>query len=99
MVVLYRAHTTKDAVLLGELQNLARSRGAQLHVLTGRTGAGNPPNNPFEPQNLAAMVPDILDRDVYVCGPAAMTNAVLRSLRSLRVPSSQVHSERFSLAS
>ncbi|MET8153933.1 ferredoxin reductase family protein [Actinoplanes sp. NPDC049668] len=98
VVVLYRAHTTQDAVLLGELQNLARSRGAQLHVLTGRTGAGNPPNNPFEPQNLAAMVPDILDRDVYVCGPPAMTNAVLRSLRSLRVPSAQVHSERFSLA-
>lgn len=98
VVVLYRAHTVNDAVLLGELQNLAQSRGAQLHVLTGRTGEGNPPNNPFDPHNLAAMVPDILDRDVYVCGPAAMTNAVLRSLRSLRVPSSQVHSERFSLA-
>jgi predicted ferric reductase len=99
VVVLYRTHTTQDAVLLGELENLAQARGARLHLLTGRTGAGSPPNNPFDPQNLAATVPDILDRDVYVCGPPAMTDAVLRSLRSLRVPSSQVHSERFSLAS
>ncbi len=97
--VLYRAHTTRDAVLLGELQNLARSRGAQLHVLTGRTGAGSPPNTPFAPENLAALVPDIRDRDVYVCGPVAMTDAVLRSLRALKVPAAQVHWERFSLAS
>jgi predicted ferric reductase len=97
--VLYRAATTEQAVLLGELRNLARSRGAQLHVLTGRTGAGTPPNTPFAPENLLALVPDITDRDVYVCGPAAMTDAVLRSLRALKVPAGQVHSERFSLAS
>jgi predicted ferric reductase len=97
--VLYRAPTTRDAVLLGELQNLAQSRGAQLHVLTGRTGAGAPPYTPFAPENLAALVPDIRDRDVYVCGPVAMTDAVLRSLRALRVPAGQVHAERFSLAS
>jgi predicted ferric reductase len=98
-VVLYRAASTQDAVLLGELQNLADTRGARLHVLTGRTGAGNPPNTPFAPENLVALVPDIHERDVYVCGPAAMTDAVLRSLRALKVPSAQVHSERFSLAS
>ncbi|GAA3338125.1 ferredoxin reductase family protein [Amorphoplanes nipponensis] len=97
--VLYRAHTPADAVLLAELQDLARSRGAQLHLLTGRTGAGDPPNTPFAPESLAALVPDIRERDVYVCGPAAMTDAVLRSLRALKVPAVQVHSERFALAS
>jgi predicted ferric reductase len=99
VVVLYRAASEADAVLLGELRNLARTRGATLHLLTGRTGAGSPPNTPFAPEHLAALVPDILDRDVYVCGPPAMTDAVLRSLRSLRVPGRQVHAERFSLAS
>jgi predicted ferric reductase len=98
MVVLYRVRDMTDAVLLSELQALARSRGAQLHVLTGRTGAGTPPNSPFEPQNLIALVPDIADRDVFVCGPTAMTSAVLRSLRALNVPRLQVHAEKFSLA-
>jgi predicted ferric reductase len=96
--VLYRVHTMADAVLLPELQELARSRGAQVHVLAGRTGSGNPPLAPFAPENLAALVPDIADRDVFVCGPPAMTDAVLRSLRGLGVPRGQVHAERFSLA-
>ncbi len=97
-VVLYRVHTTADAVLLPELQELARRRGARVHVLAGRTGSGNPPLAPFEPDNLVALVPDIADRDVFVCGPLPMTEAVLRSLRRLGVPRAQVHAERFSLA-
>jgi predicted ferric reductase len=97
-IVLYRVQTEADAVLLPELDALARSRGAQVHVLSGRTGAGSPPNAPFEARNLMALVPDIANRDVYVCGPPAMTSAVLRSLRALNVPRVQVHAERFSLA-
>jgi len=97
-VVLYRVRDTDDAVLLGELSKLADERGAQLHLLAGRTGAGDPPFRPFAPENLRALVPDIADRDVYVCGPPAMTDAVLDSLRALGVPRRQVHAERFSLA-
>ena len=99
IVVLYRVRDQAEAVLLGELQNLAQVRGAHLHVLTGRTGEGSPPNQPFSPEGLRQLVPDITERDVFVCGPSAMTDAVLRSLRELRVPSGQVHAETFRLAS
>ena len=95
-VVLYRVSTAADAVLLGELQELAHLRGAVLHVLAGRTG-GDPPARPFDPPGLAALVPDIRHRDVYVCGPPSMTEAVLRSVRRLGVPRAQVHAERFGL--
>jgi predicted ferric reductase len=98
ITVLYRVQSPKDAVLLAEVQQLARMKGAQVHVLTGRTGVGHPPNVPFDPRNLLALVPDVVQRDVFVCGPPAMTSAVLRSLRTLRVPRAQVHAERFSLA-
>jgi predicted ferric reductase len=98
VVVLYRVRNPADAVLLRELEELARARGFRLHLLTGRSGAGSPPYDPFEPRTLLAGVPDIADRDVFVCGPPAMTTAVLRSLRALGVPRSQVHAERFSLA-
>jgi len=97
-VVLYRVRTMADAVLLPELDAVARLRGARLHVLAGRTGAGSPPYDPLGPAGLAALVPDVRDRDVYVCGPPAMTTAVLRSLRTLGVPRVQVHAERFALA-
>jgi predicted ferric reductase len=94
-VVLYRARDERDAVLLNELRQLAAARGARLHLITGRTSDGV---RPFEPAGLHHLVPDITERDVYVCGPPAMTSAVLASLRALRVPSLQVHAEKFSMA-
>jgi len=95
IVVLYRARTPRDAVLLEEVRALARMRNAPVHLLTGRTAAGDPP---FGPAALLRLAPDVTERDVFVCGPPAMTTAVLRSLRELKVPRRQVHAERFSLA-
>ncbi|WP_433790482.1 ferredoxin reductase family protein [Actinoplanes sp. CA-252034] len=95
VTVLYRVRSGADAVLLGELRNLAREKGARLHVLSGRSSATN---QPFAPQSLHALVPDITSRDVYVCGPAALTNAVLATLRRLKVPAGQIHAELFRLA-
>lgn len=94
-VVLYRVPTPADAVLLPELRALAARRGATVHLLTGRTGPGN---TPFAPPDLLALVPDIVHRDVYVCGPPAMTETVVRSARALGVPRAQIHAERFGLA-
>ncbi|RSN99576.1 oxidoreductase [Streptomyces sp. WAC 05379] len=95
-VVLYRVRSEADAVLLDEVRHLVALRGGRLHLLTGRTGENAVP--PFDPANLHRLVPDITDRDVYVCGPPAMTTAVLGGLRQLRVPADQVHAERFGLA-
>lgn len=99
IVVLYRVRDVAEAVLLGELRDLAAARGARLHVITGRTGAGSPPFDPFAPESLLRMVPDVARRDTYVCGPWPMTEAVRRGLRRLNVPSRQVHAEVFRLAS
>jgi ferredoxin-NADP reductase len=95
VVVLYRVRSEEDAVLADEVRALVADRGGRLHLLTGRTGEGA---TPFEPDSLRALVPDIAERDVYVCGPPAMTSAVLGALRKLKVPGRRVHSERFGLA-
>ncbi|MCD9874738.1 ferredoxin reductase family protein [Streptomyces guryensis] len=94
VVVLYRVRSENDAVLVDEVRGLVADGGGQLHVLTGRTGEGS---SPFEPDGLRSLVPDIAERDVYVCGPPAMTTAVLSALRTLNVPRQQVHAERFGL--
>nr|WP_247695609.1 ferredoxin reductase family protein [Streptomyces sp. B93] len=96
VVVLYRVRSEADAVLLNEVRHLVEFRGGRLHLLTGRTGESGVP--PFAPASLHQLVPDITERDVYVCGPPAMTTAVLSGLRELRVPARQVHAERFGLA-
>ncbi|MFJ6727331.1 MULTISPECIES: ferric reductase-like transmembrane domain-containing protein [unclassified Streptomyces] len=92
-VVVYRVASDRDAVLHGELRDLARARGAELHLVTG-------PAVPdlLAPAELARLVPDIAGRDVFLCGPPPMMDAVLGSLRALDVPKAQIHFERFSLA-
>lgn len=92
-VVIYRVSTDRDAVLLEELRDLALARGAELHLVTGP-----PVPDRLAPRELTRLVPDIADRDVYLCGPPPMMNAVLGSLRELGVPGPQTHFERFSLA-
>ncbi|MET9834175.1 ferredoxin reductase family protein [Streptomyces sp. NPDC006385] len=92
-VVIYRVATDRDAVLYGELVELAHAKGAELHLVTGP-----PVPDKLAPAELALLVPDITDRDVFLCGPPPMMDAVIGSLRELGVPKQQVHFERFSLA-
>jgi len=49
----------------------------------------------FEAVAAPAPVPDLAQRDIYICGPAGMMQRVLEGLRRLRVPESQIHYERF----
>ncbi|MGX1911587.1 ferredoxin reductase family protein [Streptomyces phaeochromogenes] len=92
-VVIYRVSTDRDAVLYDELRELAQSKGAELHLVSGPVSPDK-----LAPNELVRLVPDIGDRDVFLCGPPPMMNAVLGSLRELNVPKQQIHFERFSLA-
>ncbi len=92
-VVIYRVAADRDAVLYDELRDLALAKGAELHLVTGP-----PVPDRLAPAELARLVPDIADRDVFLCGPPPMMTAVLGSLRELNVPKPQIHFERFSLA-
>ncbi len=95
LTLIYRASHEDEVVFRRELDELASLRGARIHYLVGRRGSPEMPADPLSPRALRELVPDVRDRDVYVCGPAGMMERVLSSLRSLHVPLSQVHYERF----
>jgi predicted ferric reductase len=92
-VVIYRVAADRDAVLYDELSDLALTKGAELHLVTGPIAPDK-----LAPSELSRLVPDIGERDVFLCGPPGMMAAVLRSLADLGVPKRQIHFERFSLA-
>ena len=96
LVLLHRAAREEDLVLRAELEELAKRRGGTVHHLSGPRST-NPQDEPLGPAGLARLVPDIAERDVFVCGPPAMMQAVARSARSLGVPRRSIHCERFSL--
>jgi len=93
LTLLYRVRDARDIVFRDELDTLARERGAQVHYLIGRRAGA--PADPLGAASLERLVPDVRDRDVYLCGPVPMMRKVEDSLRRLGLPARQIHAERF----
>ena len=95
-VVLYRVVGEPDVILRDELERIAAERGHDLRIVAGdhttEDGA-----RLLSVEHLHELVPDLAERDVYVCGPPAMANAIERNVRAAGVPRRLVHVERFTL--
>lgn len=95
VVVVHRASTRAQLALGGELATAAAERRIVVHQIVGsRRELGH---DPLAARRLARLVPDLLDRDVFVCGPADLTITLLAGLRGLGVPAGQLHAEDFAL--
>ena len=93
ITLIYRASRWEDIVFRDELDELMKSRGLRVQYLIGRRFELR--RDPLDARHLRGAVPDIAEREIYVCGPAGMIQNVRRSLHQLRVPASQIHEERF----
>ncbi len=94
VTLLYRAASHEDVVFRDELHAIADRVGVDVRILPG-SDVGDDHTDQLGIPALRYHVPDIADRDVFVCGPPAMLNAVRRRLAALGVPNRQVHYERF----
>jgi len=91
LLLLYRARSADDLLFRDELDDIAARRGARVVYLLGEGG------EPLSAGNLGRLVPDVVHRDVYLCGSPRLTRAVRSSLLALGLPSGQLHEERFGL--
>jgi predicted ferric reductase len=95
LVVLYRAISETDVIFREELDRIAAARRATVHYVLGdHRGDGA---ELLSPSHLKELVPDIEERDVFLCGPPAMTDALEHNVRGARVPRRHIHTERFAL--
>jgi predicted ferric reductase len=96
VVAIYRVLTPADIVFAQELDELQRTRGVALYYVIGdhATPEGR---SLLSPQHLGELVPDLAEREVYLCGPPAMTNVTEQRLRAAGVPRRRLHVERFAL--
>jgi predicted ferric reductase len=95
VVVLYRAISEADVIFRDELDRIAAARGATVHYVIGdHRGDGA---DLLSAAHLRELVPDIEERDVFLCGPSAMTAVLEHNVRGARVPRRHIHIERFAL--
>jgi predicted ferric reductase len=96
--VLYRAHSQGDIVFKKELDALSTGQeSVRVDYLITQAGRRSSHDAWFSPASLASLVPDVLDRVVYVCGPLGMMTLVRTSLEALGVPPDQIRTEVFRL--
>jgi predicted ferric reductase len=98
VVVIYRVNDLSQAALTAELHQLAARCDARVHVLAGPPHATGPYGPLLGARQLTALVPGLRQRDVFLCGPPAMTAVTLHALREAGVPAEQCHTERFAFA-
>ena len=97
-VLLHRWTTTP--LFADEFTELGRRRGLTVWDLDGPRRAADSwlSDVATGASDLAALrhwVPDVAERDVYVCGPAGWTRPVLRDLLAAGVPTDHIHLENF----
>jgi len=94
-------HRYRDEPLFRrEMESLAASRGLRIVGLPGarRTDAswlplGSPPVD--DAGTLLGLLPDLAERDVFVCGPPGWTDSFTRAARAAGLPDDQLHVETF----
>ncbi len=96
VVVIYRVVDEQEIIFREELEQLAEQRDIRLLFVAGdhATSAGR---QLLSGAHLRELVPDIAERQVYVCGPPAMTAALERNVRRADVPARFIHTEKFAL--
>lgn len=95
---MHRVRTRNEAVFQTEFEDLAVTRGLRTVLVPGpRDGTswapiGSPGNGGTA---LRHLVPDIAEREVFVCGPDAWMDAALTAAQQASVPVERLHAEHF----
>ncbi len=97
----YLERFTETPLFAPETNQLAVDRGLRVIRVAGRRrsatswiGAGAETAG-TDVEALRAWIPDVAERDTYVCGPALWADLVIRTLRDAGVPRDQIHLETF----
>lgn len=99
IVLIYGNRNANSIVFKKELDDLVTKSQGRLkifHVMSGDQ-AWQGEKGRIDRERIERLVPDLLERDVFLCGPPVMMKIVRSTLAGMGVPSSRIHYERFAL--
>jgi ferredoxin-NADP reductase len=90
VVVITRASTAGELVLRREIAEIVRQRGGRYHEITGPRQKVR-----LDARALRDIVPDIAERDWYICGPDGFADGMVAAAEELGIAPDQIHREAF----
>jgi len=97
VVLLYGNRRRKDVVFQSELDPLAREKHLTVHYVFSAEPDESGEQGYIDRARIQRLVPDVAERDVFLCGPPPMMAGVVKTLAGLDVPAKQIFYERFAL--
>lgn len=95
-VLIYGNKTQADTVFAAELAAHAKAGLTVHHVYSRQPGYAGETGR-VDAALVARLAPDFRDRQVYLCGPSPMMEALITGLTAAGLPRDQLHFERFAL--
>jgi ferredoxin-NADP reductase/DMSO/TMAO reductase YedYZ heme-binding membrane subunit len=101
VVLVYRVHSVSDVLFERELAEICGRTGARVVTVPGPRIQGRPSWLPLGARHLSdvgaltRLVPDVAEREVYVCGNAGWMDHARDAALTAGVPAGRVHLERF----
>lgn len=89
--------TRAESVLADELLGLSKLNNFKIINIYADEVVAGAEYGRIDKAALARLIPDIADRDIFLCGPPPMMTALRAAMIDLGVPKSQIHFERFAL--
>lgn len=97
-VILFYGNQTKKSLIFGqELADLVRNSRLEVKYVLSAEPEWQGEKGFIDHEKIQRLVPDYMERDIYVCGPKMMTKMILPAIKSLHVHKSRIHFEKFSL--
>lgn len=102
LTIIYRFNASEDAALSEELHEIADKNGYLLHLLIGERSSKTSwlPKALGDTKKqdhvvLTELAPDIIESDIYICGPSPWVDSLGKTLSKLNISRSQIHVEEF----
>ncbi len=96
-LLIYSNRNPVETVLHDELTSLSEQHGFKIIDVYAETDVPGAERGRLDQPMLARLVPDIADRDIFLCGPPPMMIALRNAMVELGVHKKQIHFERFAL--
>jgi predicted ferric reductase len=89
-----RASTEHDLLMVDELRRMQRRGKLTFLPILGRRGKTTR-EDPMHPNKLRAAIPDLNEREVFICGSPGMVHSTIKNLRRAGVRRRDIHTELF----